>query len=69
MESCGAALRRKRVDRDTRIFHLKSHKFETQELSGIKLCARGQRMKVNANEVANRLLMMAQEVCGTVKRA
>lgn len=43
---------------------LKTHKFTDPRMSNLKMCARTQRMKINAIETARRVSHMAQGVCG-----
>lgn len=55
------AIRRKEKDGD--INYLMTHKMRGDSLLDLRLCARAQRMALNADETANYLLTMAQDVC------
>lgn len=56
------ALRRRREHGEQEF--LKTHKFTDARMSNLKMCARTQRMKINAIETARHVLHMAQGVCG-----
>lgn len=45
-------------------YSMLAHRFTSPELVPVKLCARSQRMKVNALETARKLVNMAQVMCG-----
>lgn len=53
---------KKRIEGDW--YSMLAHTFTSPELVPVKLCARSQRMKVNALETARKLVAMAQFMCG-----
>lgn len=50
-------------------YSLLTHKFTQPELVPMKLCARSQRLRVNAIETGRKLVEMAQSTCGKIRNS
>lgn len=61
------ALRKRKMDGELRF--LRTHSMTDPSGSNMKMCARCQRLKVDAVEMTRRVIAMAQEVCGGMSTA